>query len=235
MLKALLLEREHLLESKTIRPSTSDSPTNFFITKFLEGLDWNKLKADVSLLKKRTGLKYNIGFAFRVDKSLQSMLVHSGRTGGRKPIKGEVDLCGRKNCPICKDGGSFKKGQVKIENKVISLASNCGCEVSSVVYLLFCENCSLGYVRATSREVSKRFSEHVGKIKTQAKEIQTVHLHFKNSKKACKPVIGVLEVVKDQDKLLQLEKWYIKKLRPELNVRDATYVKNQDGYELKLE
>lgn len=232
-LKALLLERSHLLEDN--QKSSTESSPKFFVTKFLEGFDWSKLRSDVQFLKKRTGLTHQICFAFRVDRNLRSFLVHSGRArNGKKECKGVSSLCARKNCPICKDGGSFRTGKFDLEGHQVSLTEKCGCKISSVVYLLMCEQCKLGYVGATSRELSKRFSEHLGKIKGSVNEIQTVHLHFKNSKDSCKPSIGVLEVVNDPEKLLETEKWFIKKLRPHFNVRDATYVKSEQGYKQKV-
>lgn len=121
------------------------------------------------------------------------------------------------------------------EGRQVSLMENCGCKAASVVYLLICDKCRLGYVGATSRELSKRFSEHLGKINGSVNEIQTVHLHFKERKGICKPVVGILEVVKDQEKLFDTEKWYIKRLRPQFNIKDATYVKNAEGYTKKSE
>lgn len=231
-LKALKLNRKDLLEKA--EPKLESDSTKFFVTKYLEGFDWKKLKSDLHILRERTSLTHRISFAFRVDRSLRSYLVHSGRKE-KKKSKGEVNLCARKNCPICKDGGSFRTGKIECEGHPVSLVEKCGCKVSSVVYLLTCEQCKLGYVGATSRELSKRFSEHLGKIKGAVQELQTVHLHFRDSKTACRPVIGVLEVVKNPDKLFETEKWYIKKLKPHFNIRDATYVKSEGGYKPKTQ
>lgn len=89
-------------------------------------------------------------------------------------------------------------------SKEVDLKSRWGCKATSVVYFLFCANCSLGYVGATSRELSKRFSEHLGKIRNSAQEIQTVHLHFKLGAPSCLPLIGILEKVPEEN-LLRLK------------------------------
>lgn len=80
-----------------------------------------------------------------------------------------------------------------------------------------------------ARELSKRFGEHLGKIKNNSKEIQTVHLHFKDSKISCRPEVGILEKT-HESKLFEVEKWYIKKLKPYFNVEDAVFIKERDKY-----
>lgn len=44
-----------------------------------------------------------------------------------------------------------------------------------------------------------------------------MHLHFKDSKISCRPEVGILEKTQES-KLFEVEKWYIKKLKPYFNV-----------------
>jgi hypothetical protein len=105
------------------------------------------------------------------------------------------------------------------------------------VYFLFREFCALGCVVATTRELSKRYSEHVSKIKNSPQEIQTVHLHFRESKGKCSPKNGILENIlnRDEEKLFRMEKWYIKKLKPFFNVKNATFIRNGEMYVVKTQ
>lgn len=137
-----------------------------------------------------------------------------------------------KNCPICKDKTVFLTGPQSCQGSTVNFSRKWGCKATSVIYFLRCNMCELGYVGATSRELSKRFSEHVGKVKNNSAEIQTVHLHFKQSQKGCVPQIGVLEKVKEEN-LLEIEKKYIKALKPHFNVKDAIYIRKNGIYEVK--
>lgn len=103
---------------------------------------------------------------------------------------------------------SFWKVPCPAKAAKVSFSLKWVCKATSVIYFLRCSKCELGYVGATSRELSKRYSEHVGKIKSSSLEIQTVHLHFKQSEKGCVPQIGILEKVKEET-LFEIEKKYI--------------------------
>jgi hypothetical protein len=198
----------------------------FFVTKFLSGFDWTLFKSEIFALKERT--TSDVKPAFRNDRNLKSFPIHS-RLSGQVSKK---QFCERKNCPICKDKSVFQSSSLNLKGQVINFKQKFGCKESSVVYFLFCEKCDLGYVGATSRELSRRFSEHVGNFQNTSVEIQTVHLNFKNPHLACKPKIGILEKCSDQD-LLSIEKWYIKKLAPVFNEKDAVYVRVGSEYKLK--
>lgn len=201
------------------------------VTKFLDGVDWGKLKRDLSLLKQRTGCTHDVKLAaFRNDKNVKSFLVRT-RVGVKKEKKGKRMSCGRKNCSICRDGGSLETADLPFGGEIIQLKKNLGCKEENVVHFLFCRNWQQGYVGATSRELSKRFGEHLGKIKIVLAEVQTVHLHFKQ-KKGCKHEIGILEKV-EGDRLFETEKWFIKKMKPYFNVQDAVYMKTDAGYVMK--
>lgn len=233
-LKAMMQTREDCLQfSNDSGVNKDETPHFFLVTKFLSGVDWRKLRGDIRTVKERTKFSGEVNLAFRKDKSLKSWVVRSNLT--KNEGKAKKQFCGRKNCPICKQKECFHSGELVSEGKKLILKSNYGCKESSVVYYLFCPTCNLGYVGATKRELSKRFSEHLGKINNNSQEIQTVHLHFKNKdkNKKCFPKIGILEKVLDQVKLFQVEKWYIKKLRPHFNVKDATFVREGDGYKEK--
>lgn len=230
-MKALKLTREDCLNSERKKVSQHQDDS-FFVTKFLSAINWKELKSNVRNLKEKTGLKRGVKFAYRNDRSLKSLLVHTRLTNNEKKNNKKKRFCGRKNCPICKDVGVFQSGNLQLGRKTIQLSCNFGCKEDNVVYFLFCEKCSLGYVGATTRELSKRFSEHVGKMKNNVKEIQTVHLHFKE-KSGCTPKIGILEKT-SEDNLFEVEKWYIKKYRPEFNVKDAIFIKDGENYKRKI-
>lgn len=152
------------------------------------------------------------------------MLVNWGRTGLKKD---EKKMCERKNCPTCKDKVVFLKGSQSCQGSKVSFSLKWVCKATLVIYFLRCSKCELGYVGATSRELSKRYSEHVGKIKSSSLEIQTVHLHFKQSEKGCVPQIGILEKVKEET-LFEIEKKYIQALKHHFNVKDVVYIR-KDG------
>lgn len=226
----MLLDREKCLHS--VKPDERQDSTFFLVTKYLSGVNWGKLRSDINTLVERTKLEGNVKVAFRTDRNLKSFLIKSDLQNGEQPFKkGKKSLCGRKNCPVCKDKTYFNSGEIQCALKKVKLKSELGCKETSVVYLLSCKSCNLHYVGATSRELSTRFSEHLGKITNNSKEIQTVHLHFKTKK--CIPSIGILEKVSDPEKLFQVEKWFIKKLRPFFNVKDATFIRVGEEYKRK--
>lgn len=171
--RTLLLDRQQLLEIET-RSSPGDiptNPTNFLITKFLEGFNWEKLKSDVNVLiswKSEQVWSTVLGLLSELTKaSGRFWFIMEGQVGKNQSKVGETCVA-EKTAPFAKMEVVFGLVLSILKTKRVALALNYGCRISSVVCLLYCETCKLGYVGATSRELSKRLSGHVGKINCQA-------------------------------------------------------------------
>ena len=85
---------------------------------------------------------------------------------------------------------------------------------SNVVYQITCPGCNSSYVGQTTRQLQRRFREHMGNkgpVKT--------HLDICN----ISPDVGMIKVIgraSSLPRLLTLEALFIKQIKPELNTKD---------------
>jgi hypothetical protein len=234
--KALQLNRLDMLNSLPIQSQNSPGVrSSFFLsTTFLSDVNWGRVKNEVKCLRKLSGFTGNICFGFKNKRNLKSILIKS-TLSSPSPISElrSIQCCGRKNCPILVNQKDFWQEEILINGLRARIPSNITCKSCNIVYYFFCIKCNKGYIGMTSRILSQRFSEHLAKIKNKPELVQTVHLHFHS----CGIINArILPLATSSDRELPcLEKFFIKKYRPEFNVRDAKYRKVNNVYVLVVE
>lgn len=70
--------------------------------------------------------------------------------------------CHNTNCITCKF--IYEKNFLRINDFHLPMLSNCNCESTNLVYIIFCVKCKVYYIGQTSRKFSARFKEHVNNI-----------------------------------------------------------------------
>ena len=133
----------------------------------------------------------------------------------------KVTKCEMKSCLLCYNLKQYF-GSFKIKDCNIKLNNNASCNTSYVIYCLFCVNCSQFYIGKSQTTLKKRFNLHRFHLR-QAEEDPTYSLPlYKHLISCSSSEFGVtviyVEHEKEPLKLLLSEQYFIKLLKPSLNV-----------------
>ncbi len=91
--------------------------------------------------------------------------------------------CSNLNCVTCKF--IYERNFLKMYNFYLPMLSNCNCESTHLVYIIFCLKCKVYYIGQTSRKFSARFREHINnicKFKNFVISNSELSIHFNKSK-----------------------------------------------------
>ena len=121
----------------------------------------------------------------------------------------------------CKTCNIIKPGQfINIPNrKPFKPNVSMNCTSSFIIYCLICDNCNLIYIGQTSVSLSNRITLHRQHTNHSHYSILNCNKHFHNCSNNKFSVIPIysLQTFKNISKLLFMEHFFIKLLKPELN------------------
>ena len=134
---------------------------------------------------------------------------------------GKFTPCHDKRCLLCQYSSSTETFQSSVTGETFKIFGQLSCKSANVIYLITCSVCQQQYVGETKNALNIRINLHRNHIKTKD-QYQATAIHF-NTKDHDWTNMQVVTIDQNNSwneaQRKSKERWWIEKLKPNLNIR----------------